>query len=94
MLRLRSQTKTCGHGHSEAHAAVQHMFDVLYVYKHLIEEGIVKYPKLSCCHRTIGPSVNIVQCFYLQVVRQVSCLEYALYIYLLVIMSDLYTYAC
>ena len=60
----------------------------------LIEKGIAEYPKLSCCHCAIGPSVNIVQYLYLQVIRQVSCLEYALYIYLLVIMSDLYTYAC
>ena len=49
--------------------------------------GIAQLPLVTC------QTVNIVQCLDLQVIRQVFCLEYA-YIYLLVIMLDLYTYAC
>ena len=100
MLRLRSQTQTqtWGHGCSEAHVAVWHTFDVLHVYKHFNQRGncqipiavmgIPQLPLVTC------QTVNIIQCLDLQVVTQVFCLEYALYIYLLVIMSDLYTYAC
>ena len=49
LLRVRPhiQTQTCGRGRSEARAAVRHTFDVLHVYKHFNEEGIVKYPYLS-----------------------------------------------
>ena len=31
----QTQTQAWGHGHSEAHAAVQHMFDLLHVYTHV-----------------------------------------------------------
>ena len=79
LLRLRSQTQTWGHGHSEACVAVQHMFDILHVYKHVNRRGncqipiaVMGIPQLPL---VTFQTVNIVQCLDLQVVNNTSLLS-------------------
>ena len=84
LLRLRSQTQTWGHGHSEAHVAVQHTFDVLHVYKHVDRRGnswisiaVTGIPQLPL---VTFWTVNIVQCLDLQVLNNTSLLPWICFI--------------
>ena len=68
----QTQTQTWGHGHSEAHVAVWHMFDLLHVDKHVNQGGNCQIPHSCHWHPAFAPS-DLPNCKHCTMFRSAGC---------------------